>query len=184
MATCFLPSLPSSCRRSSWPPQTVRYCLLCRANEAKPSAAARRMAVIMAGGGSRAGGTRPRGAAMTVTTPTIHGDPIWPWPIRLRSTRCLMCSYTESFAAAERARAGGLWTCACGCRIPRAPPARTPDRIVFRPGRRRRGDRPAAIDVSALSAIHGKRPDQSWPLRVSRRTRFASRSRQRRYPSS
>ena len=22
-------------------------------------------------------------AAMTVTTPAIHGDPIWPWPIRL-----------------------------------------------------------------------------------------------------
>src|SRR4029077_16895458 len=45
------------------------------------------------------------------------------------------------------------WTCACGRRVPRAPPARTPDRIVFRPGRRRRGDRPAALDGRSLPDV-------------------------------
>jgi hypothetical protein len=52
-------------------------------NEAKPSAAARRMALFIALEAGLVLAVLGLAAAMTVTTPAIHGDPIWPWPIRL-----------------------------------------------------------------------------------------------------
>ncbi len=52
-------------------------------NEAKPSATARRMALFIALEAGLVLAVLGLAAAMTVTTPAIHGDPIWPWPIRL-----------------------------------------------------------------------------------------------------
>ena len=51
--------------------------------EAKPSVTARRMALFI---GAEAGlvlVVLGFAAAMTVTTPALHDDPIWPWPFRL-----------------------------------------------------------------------------------------------------
>lgn len=52
-------------------------------NEAKPSATARRMALFIAIEAGLVLALLGLAAAMTLTTPAIHGDPIWPWPIRL-----------------------------------------------------------------------------------------------------
>jgi putative copper resistance protein D len=52
-------------------------------NEAKPSATARRMALFIALEAGLVLAVLGLAAAMTVTTPAVHGDPIWPWPFRL-----------------------------------------------------------------------------------------------------
>src|SRR5262249_55049306 len=52
-------------------------------NEARPAATARRMALFIALEAGLVLAALGLAAAMTVTTPAIHGDPIWPWPIRL-----------------------------------------------------------------------------------------------------
>lgn len=52
-------------------------------NEAKPSATARRMALFIAIEASLVAVLLGLAAAMTLTRPATHGDPIWPWPIRL-----------------------------------------------------------------------------------------------------
>ncbi|MCC6776558.1 MAG: CopD family protein [Hyphomicrobiales bacterium] len=52
-------------------------------NEANPSATARRMALLIAAEAGLVLVLLGLAAAMTVTTPATHGDPIWPWPFRL-----------------------------------------------------------------------------------------------------
>ncbi len=52
-------------------------------SEANPSATARRMALFIAIEASLVAVLLGLAAAMTLTTPATHGDPIWPWPIRL-----------------------------------------------------------------------------------------------------
>jgi putative copper export protein len=112
-------------------------------NEAKSSATARRMALFIALEAGLVLVLLGFAAAMTVTTPATHGDPVWPWPVRLsldafslgqlRSELVLMGLGLALLAVAFLARR-----------------ARAPDRIGFRPSRRRRGDQPAAIDGRCL----------------------------------
>jgi putative copper export protein/mono/diheme cytochrome c family protein/peroxiredoxin len=52
-------------------------------NEAKPSATARRMALFIALEAGLVLALLGLAAAMTVTAPATHGDPVWPWPVRL-----------------------------------------------------------------------------------------------------
>jgi putative copper export protein/peroxiredoxin/mono/diheme cytochrome c family protein len=52
-------------------------------NDAKPSATARRMALFIAVEAGLVLVLLGFAAAMTLTTPAIHGDPVWPWPMRL-----------------------------------------------------------------------------------------------------
>jgi putative copper export protein/mono/diheme cytochrome c family protein/peroxiredoxin len=52
-------------------------------NEAKPSATARRMALFIALEAGLVLVLLGLAAAMTLTTPATHGDPVWPWPVRL-----------------------------------------------------------------------------------------------------
>jgi len=52
-------------------------------NEAKPSATARRMALFIALEAALMLALLGLAAAMTVTTPATHGDPVWPWSVRL-----------------------------------------------------------------------------------------------------
>jgi putative copper resistance protein D len=49
----------------------------------EPSASARRMALFIALEAGLVLALLGLAAAMTVTTPAIHSDPVWPWPIRL-----------------------------------------------------------------------------------------------------
>ncbi|MCC6611233.1 MAG: CopD family protein [Burkholderiales bacterium] len=52
-------------------------------NEAKPSATARRMALFIAMEAGLVVLLLGLAGAMTLTTPAAHGDPVWPFPIRL-----------------------------------------------------------------------------------------------------
>ena len=52
-------------------------------SETKPSATARRMALFIAVEAGLVLVLLGFAAAMTVTTPATHGDPVWPWPVRL-----------------------------------------------------------------------------------------------------
>jgi len=49
----------------------------------EPSATARRMALFIALEAGLVLALIGLAAAMTVTTPATHGDPVWPWPVRL-----------------------------------------------------------------------------------------------------
>lgn len=51
--------------------------------EGKPSAIARRMALFIALEAALVLVLLGLAAAMTVTTPGVHGEPVWPWPFRL-----------------------------------------------------------------------------------------------------
>jgi hypothetical protein len=68
-------------------------------NEAKPSATAGRMALFIALEAGLVLAVLGLAAAMTVTTPAIHGDPIWPCPSDSRSTRCLMSQLYRIFCS-------------------------------------------------------------------------------------
>ena len=64
--------------------------------EAKPSATAQRMALFIAIEATLVQVLLGLAAAMTLTTPATHGDPVWPWPVRLSVDALLDVPVTQN----------------------------------------------------------------------------------------
>ena len=140
---------------------------------ARPSATARRMALFIAIEAGLALILLGLATAMTMATPALHNDPVWPWNVRLsfdawsevqvlRRLVQMPVAYVLAVAGLDDPDR----------RLSRAPSTRLCVRVAFRPGCGRARDRLSAIDRAGLSD-HVRAFARSLRGRLDRRGRRA-----------